>query len=217
MTNNSTAGQALSARDVMELGPVIPVVVIDDAGLAVELAQSLLLGGVRTMEITLRTPAALAAIARVAAEVPEMVVGAGTVLGPADVEAALSAGSRFLVSPGSTPELLDAVAESEAALLPGAVTASEVMALRARGYTQMKFFPAATSGGLAAIKALSGPFPDVTFCPTGGIGPDDAADYLALPTVACVGGSWLTPASALAGRDWAAVERTAAHAARLRG
>ncbi|MFT4043382.1 MAG: bifunctional 4-hydroxy-2-oxoglutarate aldolase/2-dehydro-3-deoxy-phosphogluconate aldolase [Gordonia sp. (in: high G+C Gram-positive bacteria)] len=198
-----------NATDVMTLGPVIPVVVIDDASLAPDLARALLAGGVTTMEITLRTPAAIEAITAVAAQVPDMVVGAGTVTTADAIARSVAAGAQFLVSPGATTALLDAAASASVPLLPGAVTATEIMNLAERGITEMKFFPAATSGGASAIKALSGPFPDIRFCPTGGIGPADAPQYLSLPNVLCVGGSWLTPAHLVAAHDWTAITELA--------
>lgn len=194
-----------TALSLMTRGPVIPVVVLDRADDAVPLANALLAGGIDTMEITLRTPAGIDAIAAVAEQVPDMAVGAGTVSTPVQVRDVLNAGASFLVSPGSSPLLLAAMLESGVPILPGAVTAGEVLNLLENGITEMKFFPAATSGGVAALRALGGPFPGVTFCPTGGIDPTSSADYLALPNVACVGGSWLTPASLIDDRDWAAV------------
>jgi len=170
---------------------VIPVVVLEDAERAVPLARTLVDAGMRAIEITLRTPAALEAIERIAAEVPDATVGAGTVLSPAQGRDALAAGAQFLVSPGATPALLDALAD--APLLAGAVTASEVMALLERGITAAKFFPAEASGGVPALRALGAPFPQMRFCPTGGIDAESADDYLALPNVACVGGSWMIP------------------------
>ncbi|GII85009.1 ketohydroxyglutarate aldolase [Sphaerisporangium siamense] len=200
---------------ILDLAPVIPVVVVDDARAAVPLARALVAGGLPAIEVTLRTPAALAAIAAIAAEVPGAVVGAGTVRTPADVAAAAGVGARFLVSPGATPGLLDAMDGSGLPFLPGAATASEVLALAERGLTEMKFFPAGPAGGVGYLKALAGPIPDVRFCPTGGIRPETAAEYLALPNVGCVGGTWLTPADALAAGDYARVEKLAAEAAAL--
>jgi 2-dehydro-3-deoxyphosphogluconate aldolase / (4S)-4-hydroxy-2-oxoglutarate aldolase len=179
----------VTIEETVALARVIPVVVLDDADGAVALARGLVAAGMPAIEITLRTPAALDAIERVASEVPEAHVGAGTIVAPKQARAALAAGARFLVSPGATPALLDALADEP--LLPGAATASEVMALLERGYTTAKFFPAEASGGVAALRALAGPFPQMRFCPTGGIGPHNVDDYLALPNVACVGGSWM--------------------------
>ncbi|MEO3807625.1 bifunctional 4-hydroxy-2-oxoglutarate aldolase/2-dehydro-3-deoxy-phosphogluconate aldolase [Sphaerisporangium sp. B11E5] len=202
---------------VLDLAPVIPVVVVDDVETAVPMARALVAGGLPAIEVTLRTPCALEAIARIAAEVPGAVPGAGTVRTPADVAASAEAGARFLVSPGATPALLDAMAGSGVPYLPGAATASEVMALAERGLTEMKFFPAVPAGGVAYLKALGGPLPEVRFCPTGGIRPETAPDFLALPNVGCVGGTWLTPPDALAAGDYGRVEKLAAEAAALRG
>ncbi|MFI6454968.1 bifunctional 4-hydroxy-2-oxoglutarate aldolase/2-dehydro-3-deoxy-phosphogluconate aldolase [Streptosporangium amethystogenes] len=201
---------------LLDIAPVIPVVVIDDPETAVPLARALVAGGLPAIEVTLRTAAALDAIARIAAEVPEAVVGAGTVRTPADVAASVAAGSAFLVSPGTTPRLLDALEVGGVPFLPGAATASEVMALAERGVTEMKFFPAEAAGGLPYLKALGGPLPQIRFCPTGGIRLATAPDYLALPNVGCVGGTWLTPADALATGDYPRIEKLAAEAAALR-
>ncbi|WP_326640948.1 bifunctional 4-hydroxy-2-oxoglutarate aldolase/2-dehydro-3-deoxy-phosphogluconate aldolase [Streptosporangium sp. NBC_01755] len=201
---------------LLDIAPVIPVVVIDDPETAVPLARALVAGGLPVIEVTLRTPAALDAIARIAAEVPEAVIGAGTVRTPADVAASVAAGSAFLVSPGTTPKLVDALEAGGVPFLPGAATASEVMALAERGVTEMKFFPAEAAGGLPYLKALGGPLPQIRFCPTGGIRPATAPEYLALPNVGCVGGTWLTPADALATGDYARIEKLATEAAALR-
>jgi 2-dehydro-3-deoxyphosphogluconate aldolase/(4S)-4-hydroxy-2-oxoglutarate aldolase len=201
---------------LLTLAPVIPVVVLDDEHAAVPLARALVAGGLPVIEITMRTRSALPGIKRIAQEVPEAVIGAGTVLTPADVRAAVGAGARFLVSPGSTERLLDAMLDSGVPILPGAATASEVLALLERGLTQVKLFPAQPAGGVAALKALAGPLPTVGFCPTGGITATSAPDFLALPNVACVGGSWLTPADAVAAGAWAHVEQLARQAAALR-
>lgn len=201
---------------LLDLAPVIPVVVIDDVETAVPLARALVAGGLPVIEVTLRTDVALEAIGRIAAEVPEAVVGAGTVRTAADIAASVAAGSGFLVSPGTTPSLADAMAASGVPYLPGAATASEVMALAERGLKELKFFPAEPAGGVPYLKALAGPLPDVRFCPTGGVRPATAPDYLALPNVGCVGGTWLTPADALRAGDWGRVEKLAAEAAALR-
>ncbi|MGV9600839.1 bifunctional 4-hydroxy-2-oxoglutarate aldolase/2-dehydro-3-deoxy-phosphogluconate aldolase [Streptosporangium sandarakinum] len=201
---------------LLDIAPVIPVVVIDDPETAVPLARALVAGGLPVIEVTLRTACALDAVARIAAEVPEAVVGAGTVRTPADVTASVSAGARFLVSPGSTPRLLDAMEEGGIPFLPGAATSSEVMALAERGLTEMKFFPAEAAGGVPYLKSLGGPLPEVRFCPTGGIRLQTAPEYLALANVGCVGGTWLTPADALAAGDYARIEKLAAEAAALR-
>lgn len=201
---------------VLDLAPVIPVVVVSDVEHAVPLARALVAGGLPAIEVTLRTPEALPAIERIAAEVPEAVVGAGTVVTPDDVAASAAAGARFLVSPGSTPRLLDAMQDSALPFLPGAATASEVLALLERGIREVKFFPAADAGGPSYLRSLGGPLPSVRFCPTGGIDRASAPDYLALPNVACVGGSWVTPRDALAAGDWARVEQLAREASTLR-
>lgn len=200
---------------VLDLAPVVPVVVIDDAADAVPLARALVAGGLPAIEVTLRTPAALEAIREIAREVPGAVVGAGTVIRPAQVAEAVAAGSRFLVSPGWTDVLLEAMRASGVPFLPGVSTASEVVALLERGVREMKFFPAQAAGGTAYLKSLSGPLPQARFCPTGGIGPASAPDYLALPNVGCVGGSWMLPQDALAARDWGRVEELARAAAGL--
>ncbi|MEV0162273.1 bifunctional 4-hydroxy-2-oxoglutarate aldolase/2-dehydro-3-deoxy-phosphogluconate aldolase [Nonomuraea fuscirosea] len=201
---------------LLDLAPVIPVVVIDDVETAVPLARALVAGGLPAIEVTLRTPAAREAIARIAAEVPEATVGAGTVRTADDISASVAAGARFLVSPGTTPSLVEALEASGVPFLPGAVTVSEAMALAERGIKELKFFPAEAAGGVTYLKSLGGPLPDVRFCPTGGIRVETAPDYLALPNVGCVGGTWLTPADALASGDWARVEKLAAEAAALR-
>ncbi|MDF2706214.1 MAG: eda [Nonomuraea muscovyensis] len=201
---------------LLDLAPVIPVVVIDDVETAVPMARALVAGGLPVIEVTLRTEPALEAIGRIAAEVPDAVIGAGTVRTAGDVAASVSAGAKFLVSPGATPTLAEAMAASGVPFLAGAATASEVMALAERGLKELKFFPAEAAGGVPYLKALAGPLPDVRFCPTGGIRPATAADYLALPNVGCVGGTWLTPADALAAGDWGRVEKLAAEAAALR-
>jgi 2-dehydro-3-deoxyphosphogluconate aldolase/(4S)-4-hydroxy-2-oxoglutarate aldolase len=200
---------------LLDIAPVVPVVVIDDLETAVPLARALVSGGLPVIEVTLRTPAALEAIRRIAAEVPEAVIGAGTVRTARDVAASVEAGSKFLVSPGSTAALVDAMEGCGVPFLPGVATASEVMALAERGLTEMKFFPAEAAGGLPYLKSLGGPLPDVRFCPTGGIKLATAPDYLALPNVGCVGGTWLTPADALASGDYARIEKLAAEAAAL--
>lgn len=203
----------VTADDVLDLVPVMPVVVLDDLAAAVPVARALAAGGLPAIELTLRTPIALDAIATIAAEVPEVAVGAGTVTSAAQAHAARAAGASFLVSPGCTPRLLDAMGETGLPFLAGTSTVSEVLALLERGVTAMKFFPAEASGGAPYLKALAPPLPTARFCPTGGITPASAASYLALPNVGCVGGSWLTPADALRARDWARVEQLAGAAA----
>ncbi|MFJ5994159.1 bifunctional 4-hydroxy-2-oxoglutarate aldolase/2-dehydro-3-deoxy-phosphogluconate aldolase [Streptomyces sp. NPDC092370] len=208
------ASPALPAS-VLDHAPVVPVVVIEDARGAVPLARALVAGGLPAIEVTLRTPAALEAIGEIAREVPGAVVGAGTVIRPGQVTQAVAAGSRFLVSPGWTDVLLEAMRASGVPFLPGVSTASEVVALLERGVREMKFFPAQAAGGTAYLKSLSGPLPQARFCPTGGIGPASAPDYLALPNVGCVGGSWMLPQDAVAARDWDRVEALAREAAAL--
>ena len=200
------------AADLLDIGPVLPVVVLRAEADAVPLARALLAGGVRTMEVTLRTPAALAAIELVAAEVPEMVVGAGTVVTPDQAGLAVRSGARFLVSPGSPPDLVTAMVSHGVPVLPGVSTVTEAMAMRAMGLTELKFFPAAASGGRAYLRAIAGPLPDLSFCPTGGVTQDDIGDYLTLPNVRCVGGTWLTPEALVAAGDWQAVTDLAAKA-----
>jgi 2-dehydro-3-deoxyphosphogluconate aldolase/(4S)-4-hydroxy-2-oxoglutarate aldolase len=201
---------------LLDLAPVIPVVVIDDVETAVPMARALVSGGLPVIEVTLRTAPALEAIARIANEVPEAQVGAGTIRTTDDIAAALSAGAKFLVSPGTTLSLVEGMDASGLPYLPGAATASEAMALAERGVKELKFFPAEAAGGVAYLKSLQGPLPDVRFCPTGGIRLTTALDYLALPNVGCVGGSWLTPADALAAGDWGRIEKLASEAASLR-
>ncbi|MGW7523977.1 bifunctional 4-hydroxy-2-oxoglutarate aldolase/2-dehydro-3-deoxy-phosphogluconate aldolase [Streptomyces sp. NPDC054783] len=206
-----------SAASVLDLAPVVPVVVVSDAADAVPLARALVAGGLPAIEVTLRTPGALDAIRAIAAEVPEAVVGAGTVITPEQVGACVAAGARFLVSPGWTDALLAAMRGSGVPFLPGVSTASEVVALLERGVREMKFFPAQAAGGTAYLKSLAGPLPQARFCPTGGIGPVTAPEYLALPNVGCVGGSWMIPAEAVAAGDWARIEELARGAAGLAG
>ncbi|MFI6485956.1 bifunctional 4-hydroxy-2-oxoglutarate aldolase/2-dehydro-3-deoxy-phosphogluconate aldolase [Streptomyces sp. NPDC050564] len=205
-----------SSASVMDLAPVVPVVVVTDAADAVPLARALVAGGLPAIEVTLRTPAALDAIRAIADQVPDAVVGAGTVLSPEQVADSVAAGARFLVSPGWTDVLLDAMQASGVSFLPGVSTTSEVVALLERGVREMKFFPAQAAGGTAYLKSLAGPLPQARFCPTGGIGPASAPEYLALPNVGCVGGSWMLPQDAVAGRDWGRIEALAREAAALR-
>ena len=182
----------MTVEELVSLAPVVPVVVIEDVEDAVPLAAALVRGGLPAIEVTLRTDAALAAIERIAAEVDGAVVGAGTVTSAQQVEDVLAAGARFLVSPGATPTLLDALQASGVPFLPGVATASEIVALLERGITHAKLFPAEVVGGIKALKAFAGPFPQLRFCPTGGINAANARDYLAQPNVVCVGGSWMT-------------------------
>jgi 2-dehydro-3-deoxyphosphogluconate aldolase/(4S)-4-hydroxy-2-oxoglutarate aldolase len=204
-------------RSLLAVVPVMPVVVVERVADAVPIARALVAGGLPAIELTLRTPVALEAIAAIAAEVPEILLGAGTVVTPAQADAAVGAGARFLVSPGSTPGLLSAMMATGVPFLPGTATVSEVLAMLEAGVTEMKFFPAEAAGGAPFLKALGAPVPAARFCPTGGITAASAASYLALPNVGCVGGSWLTPSDAMASGDWARVERLAREAAALGG
>jgi 2-dehydro-3-deoxyphosphogluconate aldolase / (4S)-4-hydroxy-2-oxoglutarate aldolase len=200
----------------LRLSPVMPVVTIEDADIAADLARAFLRGGIRVVEVTLRTPAALRAIEQMARAVPEVTVGAGTVLTVADLHAAASAGATFAISPGATPTLLAAGTIGPIPYLPAVATASELMAGLAAGYRCFKFFPAGPAGGIPMLKAFAGPFPDARFCPTGGITQESVKTWLDLPNVLCAGGSWLSPADALAARDWGRIEALASKAAALR-
>jgi len=195
--------------------PVVPVVAISDIELAVPLAQALSRGGVNIIEVTLRSACALDAIRAIADNVPRMLVGAGTVCSPEQVKASAAAGAQFLVSPGSTDRLLDAFEDSGLPFLAGTATPSDMMRLLERGVTQGKLFPAIALGGIALLKAVAGPFPDLRFCPTGGITPTSAVEFLELPNVMCVGGTWLTPEHLLETRDWSAVTELARAATAL--
>jgi 2-dehydro-3-deoxyphosphogluconate aldolase / (4S)-4-hydroxy-2-oxoglutarate aldolase len=206
--------QSARALKLCQMAPVIPVLVLHDIAHARPLAEALVAGGLPVLEVTLRTAVALDAIAAMS-EVAGAVVGAGTVLTAANMRDAKQAGAQFAVSPGATPALIDAARVEEVPLLPGAQTCSEVMALLEQGYTVQKFFPAEAIGGVDALKSISGPLPQVTFCPTGGITVARAPDYLRLPNVACVGGSWVAPAGAMAAGDWAAITALALAAAAL--
>ncbi|NKB27388.1 MAG: bifunctional 4-hydroxy-2-oxoglutarate aldolase/2-dehydro-3-deoxy-phosphogluconate aldolase [Rhodobacteraceae bacterium] len=210
---NSEAAAREAAR-ICELAPVVPVLVIHDAATARPLAEALVAGGLPALEVTLRTPAALEAIAEMA-KVDGGVVGAGTLLSPEDVKAAIKAGARFGVSPGVTDRLLDAVEGADLPLLPGAATATEAMALLERGYVTQKFFPAEASGGVPALKAIGAPIPQVQFCPTGGVSAANAAEYLALSNTICVGGSWVAPNALIEAGDWAGITELARAAAGL--
>ncbi|MGC0382302.1 bifunctional 4-hydroxy-2-oxoglutarate aldolase/2-dehydro-3-deoxy-phosphogluconate aldolase [Streptomyces sp. SAI-129] len=203
------------AVSVLDLAPVVPVVVVDDPADAVPLARALVAGGLPAIEVTLRTPVALDAIRAIAGEVPGAVVGAGTVITAEQVAEVVAAGARFLVSPGWTDALLEAMRASGVPFLPGVSTTSEVVALLERGVREMKFFPAEAAGGTAYLKALAAPLPQARFCPTGGVSPASAPEYLALPNVGCVGGSWMLPKDAVADRDWGRVEALAREAAAL--
>ena len=204
-----------SIPEILALGPVMPVIVIDDAAQAVPLATALLAGGIRTIEITLRTPAALDAIRAVATDCPDITVGAGTVNNAALARQAREAGAGFAVSPGTTADVIKGCAEAGLPLLPGAATVSEVMALQDAGFTAMKFFPANAAGGIGFIKALASPLPGISFCPTGGITQDSASDWLALSNIACVGGSWVASQAAIAAGDFDGITDRARAAAAL--
>jgi 2-dehydro-3-deoxyphosphogluconate aldolase/(4S)-4-hydroxy-2-oxoglutarate aldolase len=204
-----------TALQVMQDAPVIPVIVLNDVAHAVPMARALVAGGIRMLEVTLRTPQALACMAAIAREVPQAVVGAGTVRSAADAAAAAQAGAQFAVSPGYTRAVGQACRDQGLPLLPGVATGSEIMLAQEDGYTALKFFPALQAGGPAMLKAWSGPFWDVQFCPTGGVTPGNAAEFLSLPNVACVGGSWLVPADALVQGDWARIEALARAACQL--
>src|SRR6185437_1397779 len=195
----------------------MPVVTIEDASGAADLARALVRGGIRVIEVTLRTPAALKAIENIASSVPEISVGAGTVVSIADLHAAASAGATFAISPGATPTLLAGAGAGPLPYIPAVATASELMVGVAAGYRFFKFFPASAAGGIPMIKALGAPFPEVRFCPTGGITQQTARSFLELPNVLCVGGSWLAPPEALQSRDWSRIEAIAAQAAATRG
>ena len=197
-------------------GPVIPVIVLQHVDDAVPVAQALVDGGVRVLEVTMRTPVALRCIEAIARAVPQAIIGAGTVRSAADAHAALAAGARFAVSPGYTEALGAACRQIGLPLLPGVATASELMAAQDAGHHFVKFFPASAAGGIPLLKALAGPFPDVSFCPTGGITPQNARDFLALPQVKVCGGSWLTPQDAIEAGDWPRITRLAQEAAALR-
>ena len=206
----------MTAEEVLELSPVMPVVVIEDASSAAPLARALLAGGIRTIEVTLRTSAALDAIAAIARTVPEMIVGAGTILSAGDLDAAVNAGARYALSPGATPKLMKAARKRAIPFIPGVATSSEIMRGLDLGYTCFKFFPAEQLGGAAALKAHAGPLPAARFCPTGGITLEKARAYLALGNVLCVGGSWVAPADKIRAGDWAGIQALAHEAALLR-
>ena len=210
-----TNAPQLTALQVMQDAPVIPVIVLHDVAHAVPMARALVAGGIRMLEVTLRTPQALACMEAIAKEVPGAVVGAGTVRSAADAAAAAKAGAQFAVSPGYTRAVGQACRDNGLSLLPGVATGSEIMMAQEDGYTELKFFPAMQAGGPAMLKAWAGPFFDVKFCPTGGVTPGNAADFLSLPNVACVGGSWLVPGDALAKGDWGAIEALARDTSQL--
>jgi 2-dehydro-3-deoxyphosphogluconate aldolase/(4S)-4-hydroxy-2-oxoglutarate aldolase len=206
----------VSIKEVMTTSPVMPVMVINQLELAVPLARALVEGGLKVLEITLRTAVALEAIKLIKAEVPNAIVGAGTIINTQTLDQALAVGAEFIVSPGVTDNLLTAALSSGIPILPGVVTPSEVMRLMDKGITAMKFFPAEAAGGIPMLKSINGPLPQVTFCPTGGVTPKNAPDYLALSNVACVGGSWMAPANLVDEGNWAEITRRAAEAAALK-
>jgi len=207
---------SMEPLELMRIGPVIPVIVIDDIEQAVPLARALVAGGVRVLEVTLRTHVALDAIRAIARDVPNAIVGVGTISRVEHFEQAIQAGARFGVSPGLTRELIEAAHASRLPLLPGVMTPSDVIRARNAGFCALKLFPAQQAGGIGMLKALSGPFPDVTFCQTGGVTPASAASFLALPNVGCVGGSWLTPPAMFNAGDWQAITALALEASKLR-
>jgi 2-dehydro-3-deoxyphosphogluconate aldolase/(4S)-4-hydroxy-2-oxoglutarate aldolase len=206
----------MTLLDIMRVSPVIPVIVIDDIAHAVPLARALVAGGIRVLEVTLRTAQGMDAIRAISAQVPGAIVGVGTLTQAEEFRAAREAGAAFGVSPGLTPALMSAAKASGLPLLPGVMTPSEVMAAREAGFFQLKLFPAVPAGGVGMLNAIAGPFPDVTFCPTGGVSQENAAEFLACKNVACVGGSWLTPTDALRSGDWTRITNLAAAASRLR-
>jgi 2-dehydro-3-deoxyphosphogluconate aldolase / (4S)-4-hydroxy-2-oxoglutarate aldolase len=206
----------VSIKEVMTTSPVMPVMVINHLEHAVPLAKALVEGGLKVLEITLRTPVALEAIRLIKAEVPGAIVGAGTIINVQTLHHAIDAGAEFIVSPGVTDNLLDAALETSVPLLPGVITPSEVMRLLDKGITSMKFFPAEAAGGIPMLKSIAGPLPQVTFCPTGGVNPKNAPEYLALSNVACVGGSWMAPVDLVDAGNWAEITRRAAEAAGLK-
>jgi 2-dehydro-3-deoxyphosphogluconate aldolase/(4S)-4-hydroxy-2-oxoglutarate aldolase len=192
----------VSPATVFSQGPVVPVLVIKDVAHAIPLAKALIKGGINVLEVTLRTDAALEVIKKIADELPDAMIGAGTVTNEEQLKQVEAAGAKFAISPGQTTRLLEAGKRSSVALIPGVSSISELMNGLDLGYTHFKFFPAEASGGIKALKSISGPFPDVIFCPTGGIGPNNYLDYLSLPTVQCAGGSWLVPDDAVESGDW---------------
>lgn len=202
------------AREICSMAPIVPVLVVDDARTARPLAQALVAGGLPALEVTLRTPAALDVISEMA-QVPGGIVGAGTLVTPDDVRAAKAAGATFGVSPGATDALMDACEAEDLPLLAGAATATEAMRLLARGYDMLKFFPAEASGGAPALKAIGAPLPQISFCPTGGVSPQNAASYLSLDNVICAGGSWVAPKDMVASGDWVGIEALARAASKL--
>lgn len=205
----------VSIKDIMFTAPVIPVMVINKLEHAVPLANALVKGGLRVLEITLRTPVALDAIKSIKAEIPDAIVGAGTVINQQTLNQAIDAGSEFLVSPGVTEQLINAALACGVPILPGVISPGEAMRLMEKGLTEMKFFPAEAAGGVNMLKSIGGPLPQITFCPTGGVNPANASAYLALKNVACVGGSWMAPAEMVAAENWAQITRLATEAAQI--
>jgi 2-dehydro-3-deoxyphosphogluconate aldolase/(4S)-4-hydroxy-2-oxoglutarate aldolase len=205
----------MNAKELLEQSPVMPVIVIQDIDIAIDLARALVAGGVRSLEITLRSEAALEAITLINQAVPEALVGVGTVRSARQLETAINAGARFGVSPGLTPDIARAARQTGIPFLPGVATASEAMQAADEGFTVQKLFPAEAAGGIALLKALHGPLPDIVFCPTGGINAGNARRYLDLPNVKCVGGSWLTPEAAVKGRQWDVITELARQACAL--
>lgn len=213
MTNNWT----ISPAEIFAAGPVVPVLVIHKVEHAVPIAHALIKGGIRVLEVTLRTPAALEVIKAISEQVPDAIIGAGTVTNAQQLKEVTDAGAKFAISPGMTADLLAAGMQGSVPLIPGISSISDLMKAKDAGYTHLKFFPAEASGGIKAIKSIGGPFPDITFCPTGGIGPNNYRDYLALPNVKCVGGSWLAPDEAIANSDWDAITELASTAIKNAG
>lgn len=205
----NTRNWKIAPLDVLNAGPVVPVIVVKKIEQAIPLAQALLAGGVKVLEVTLRSEVAVDAIRHISREVPEAIVGAGTVASPEDLGAVAEAGAVFAISPGLTPTLLDAANQGPIALIPGISTASELMFGMEMGYTEFKFFPAEAVGGVQMLKSIGGPFPHITFCPTGGVSLENYNDYLALANVACVGGSWIVPAQEIEMENWATITKLA--------
>lgn len=202
-------------KDIMKASPVVPVMVIENLSDAVPLAKALVDGGLRVLEITLRTAPALEAIKAIKKSVPGAIVGAGTIINIETLQASIEAGAEFIVTPGSTPAIIDAAQAAGIPILPGVNTPSEAMALLEKGITEMKFFPAEAAGGIPMLKSIAGPLPQIQFCPTGGVNPKNASDYLALNNVACVGGSWMAPADLVNAGDWDEITRRALDASAL--
>jgi len=207
---------ALSIDNILKVAPVMPVMVVDRLEDAVPLARALYEGGLKVLEITLRTPVALDAVKAMREDLPkDAVIGVGTVVTPEDLQRAVEAGAQFLVSPGTTPELIDAARKSPVPLLPGVATPTEAMNLYTQGFKHLKFFPAEAAGGVPMLKSMGGPLPQITFCPTGGVSLENAPNYLALPNVACVGGTWMAPKKLIAGQSWTEIKKLASEAAQL--